>query len=376
MSNNTPPTPPSTTSIEETSSPPPLPPMNLPTHPPSLVNNIFGVVNGTIPQPVSTHPQQLIWIRCDRIAHSWINSSLSPSVLETLLNYNCPSANNAWTTLNQLFLDNVSATQMQLCYKSIREPLQDGDLVAQTLLGLPVAFNPFIIDINAMSPRPTFEAAIRPLLLSEEDRVQASAKVNIGALSLLLYSNTTPSFVPNASSSQSRSVVHSNGTSPPFKSGGSFTAKILGSSPCNHKQLCQICEKGFHSANNCSNRFNHAYTSTKLQHYLAAMHIDDHEGTLWYLDSGASAHITGDSSLLHSLIPYYGSTNVRVGNGPLLSITHIAQSTPSFSNSNHHLNKKNLLSIHKLCLDNKCIIEFSPSNFFVKDQQTLRILHL
>ncbi|GAA0152899.1 hypothetical protein LIER_37585 [Lithospermum erythrorhizon] len=129
-------------------------------------------------------------------------------------------------------------------------------------------------------------------------------------------------------------------------------------------------KKGYHSALNCSNHFNHAYTSSKVQHFLATMHLTGNEGTVWYPDSGTSAHMTGDSSILQSLIPYHGSTAVMVGDGSLLSISQIVPSSIPSLGSKLILKDvlyvpaltKNLLSINKRCVDNKCIAEFSSED--------------
>ncbi|GAA0187189.1 hypothetical protein LIER_34477 [Lithospermum erythrorhizon] len=339
--------------------------------------DVLGVVDGTIPCPDPTHSQYKLWNRCDRIAHSWINSALSEAVLETLLNFDCSFANHAWTTLGKLFMDNISATQMQLrtqcqhfqkednmsmndylqkihslyiCLKGVGESLQDSDLVAQILIGLPLPFGPFVRVMNDANPRLSF-AAIRSLLLSEQDRYQEKGNTYRGKprfkkakLQVAKSSFGTPRYVAGHHSS--------NGSG------------ILGAFPSSNQQLCHICGKGYHSAINYNKRFNHAYTSSKIQHSLAAMQIHDNDrnGSVWYPDSGASAHMTGDSKLLTSLIPYYRSTHVMAGDGslPLLKITHTGQSSIQCSNS--------ILAL-------KNVLYVPSSSFYVKDWKTMSTLH-
>nr|CAD1822753.1 unnamed protein product [Ananas comosus var. bracteatus] len=74
----------------------------------------FDLVEGLITRPPSTDSEFDHWTQCDTTVHSWINASLSSSVLETLLNYGCETCHEAWITLEQIFLDHASATHMHL----------------------------------------------------------------------------------------------------------------------------------------------------------------------------------------------------------------------------------------------------------------------
>ncbi|GAA0172367.1 hypothetical protein LIER_26209 [Lithospermum erythrorhizon] len=104
--------------------------------------DILGIVDGTIPQPAPNHPQYKVWIRCDRLAHSLINSSLTPAVLETLLNYDCSSAIYARIQLEKLFQIHIL---------------------------------PFSQVINATTPWPSC-ASLCPSLFREDERVMVAAK--------------------------------------------------------------------------------------------------------------------------------------------------------------------------------------------------------
>ena len=130
---------------------------------------------------------------------------------------------------------------------AVGENILDKDLVAQTLLGLPHPYDPFITVINATNPRPTF-AALRQLLLNEEDRVKNAQKHNSAASSsMLLYSNaqaapSPPSFKPNPPKPKPR-LPKTKFTNYQQKSHNNAPG-VLGSPPPHAKQLCQICEKG------------------------------------------------------------------------------------------------------------------------------------
>ncbi|CAL2259385.1 unnamed protein product [Prunus armeniaca] len=91
----------------------------------------------------------------------------------------------------------------------------------------------------------------------------------------------------------------------------------------------------------------------------------------WFIDSGASAHITNDLAHLQLSQTYGGSDQVSVVNGQGLHISNIG----SGSISQFHLNKvlhcpsasHNLLSVHQFTLDNSVYFIFTPSDFYVKD---------
>ncbi|GAA0168607.1 hypothetical protein LIER_23283 [Lithospermum erythrorhizon] len=203
--------------------------------------------------------------------------------------------------------------------QAVGENVKESDLVAQALLGLNHDFSGFITAMNTQSIRPTF-AALRPLLLSEVTRVNVITKSRTQDPAMLLYSSASqkPSHAP------SRPYSHINQK---FK--GKFS-------------------KGKSTYNGS------------------------------YGQNGASAHMTGDISLLHSLVPYNGTTKVMIGNGVLLPISHIGTANiSSLTLSDVFLVpdlKKNLISIQKLCLDNSYIVQFSQNTFYVKDPQTMSIL--
>ncbi|GKV46780.1 hypothetical protein SLEP1_g53748 [Rubroshorea leprosula] len=78
--------------------------------------------------------------------------------------------------------------------------------------------------------------------------------------------------------------------------------------------VCQICNKHGHVALKCFNRFNHAYQANDIPQALAAMTINQNDLAEWYPDTGAKAHMTGNSSKLINLKPYKGNDGVMLGN--------------------------------------------------------------
>jgi hypothetical protein len=98
----------------------------------------------------------------------------------------------------------------------------------------------------------------------------------------------------------------------------------------------------------------------------------------WYLDSGATDHMTNDMERLDLQDAYKGNDQIQVVNGMHIPISDIGDSfIPGSSNSLHLKNvphtpkiSKNLVSAHKLTNDNQCFVEVHPTSFFVKDLTT------
>ncbi|KAL8161859.1 hypothetical protein V2J09_013348 [Rumex salicifolius] len=99
----------------------------------------------------------------------------------------------------------------------------------------------------------------------------------------------------------------------------------------------------------------------------------------WYVDSGATAHLSSSSGILspvfnHGIIP---SSQIVVGNGQTLPVTQIGNASLS-NNPNLSLKHvlvtphliKNLISVRKFTTDNHCSLEFDPFGFSVKDLKT------
>ena len=102
----------------------------------------------------------------------------------------------------------------------------------------------------------------------------------------------------------------------------------------------------------------------------------------WFLDFGASHHLTKNGCNLNSKTPYTGTDGVNIGNGKKLSISSFGSSNLVSNSHSFKLHKvfhvpfisANLISAAKFCSDNNSIIEFHPNSFLVKDQCSKRCL--
>ena len=99
----------------------------------------------------------------------------------------------------------------------------------------------------------------------------------------------------------------------------------------------------------------------------------------WYLDSGATNHVTNALGNISMNSEYQGNDQLAVGNGNKLFISHIGCSVLPTCDPYKHiaLNNilyvpditKNLISISKLLHDNEINVEFYKSVCFVKDKK-------
>ncbi|KAH9646728.1 retrovirus-related pol polyprotein from transposon RE1 [Citrus sinensis] len=158
--------------------------------------------------------------------------------------------------------------------------------------------------------------------------------------------------------------------------------------------ICQICFKPRHTAAECRNRFNKdftpAYPPSNFNPYQSntkAAFLTTSEGGLadqgWYLDSGATHHLTNNLQNLNMGMEYSGNQLLHVGNGEGLNISHIGYACFHTScDSLLHLNDilyvpaitKNLISISTLLKDNDITIEFVANLCFIKDKK--KTVHL
>lgn len=103
----------------------------------------------------------------------------------------------------------------------------------------------------------------------------------------------------------------------------------------------------------------------------------------WFFDSGATSHVTYDSSQLHSSHERPSTEHVTVGNGHNVPVANSGKgilSTPHtifrLDNVLHvPLISHNLLSVHQFALDNNCIISFDSHGYVIQDKTSNQILH-
>lgn len=156
--------------------------------------------------------------------------------------------------------------------------------------------------------------------------------------------------------------------------GGSFGRGRNDGKP---KPTCQLCGKIGHIVAKCWKRFDPSFTGEEKNANTAAVNsygID----TNWYIDSGATDHITGEMEKLMVKDKYTGNDQVHNASGAGMNIDHVGHTairTPTrdltLKNVLHVPDAcKSLVSAHRFTRDNKTFVELHPFFFLVKDQVT------
>nr|AAV44026.1 hypothetical protein [Oryza sativa Japonica Group] len=144
---------------------------------------------------------------------------------------------------------------------------------------------------------------------------------------------------------------------------------------------CQLCGKLGHTVIKCYKRFDTSFTGEEKAANTATTSygID----TNWYVDTGATDHITGELDKLTVRDKYTGNEQVHAANGTGMEISHIDHATVPISSGNLVLKNvlyvpeatKSLVSASRLAFDNDAFVELHPNHFSIKDRDTRRLLH-
>ena len=167
----------------------------------------------------------------------------------------------------------------------------------------------------------------------------------------------------------------------------------------NFRPICQICSKQGHLASNCYFRFDHNFVSSsntnssQQNNYSANNSMSGNTSAFvaspqtvgdasWYVESGATNHITADLNNLSLQRDYKGKDKITVGNGHTLRISHVGSTLISSSDKPLLLNNilcapnitKNLLSVSQITKDNNVFAEFHSDYCLFKDKIMKRVL--
>lgn len=106
---------------------------------------------------------------------------------------------------------------------------------------------------------------------------------------------------------------------------GGFHSGGHGNGGIHRPPRCQICHLEGHYADKCTQRYDRVppLTSTNLaEAFHAGCNIAPSTSFDWYVDTGASAHMTPNANILNSSTPYTGSDGVIIGIGDSLHVSY------------------------------------------------------
>ncbi|KAH9726247.1 retrovirus-related pol polyprotein from transposon RE1 [Citrus sinensis] len=400
-------------------------------------NELEGFINGsytcpprcfTSPGPnqtVVTHQnlEYQIWKKQDHILLSWLLSSLSEGVLGTVVD--CSTSHEVWTTLTNQYGARTRArilylrTQIQTTKKgslTIHEyysrmktilntlraagnNMNDEDFILCVLAGVGSEYDSVVTNINSMPETPSL-SEVYSMLLSQETRTEQNLSPGTLEANFTQMRNGRRNWGNGeifGNQQQPRIVFRNpgggsgnggNGGPGQGNQNGQDKGKakaVAKNESSESKGPCQICFKMGHTAAECWHRFKKNYVpqpNRRRGAYMAT--AEGQSSNPWYLDSGATNHVTNAIGNMNRNSEYQGNDKLTVGNGNKLHISHIGYSIlPAYCPHKHiKLNyvlcvpdiTKNIISVSKLLHDNDIDVEFQKSVCFIKDKSQGRIL--
>ncbi|PKU70162.1 Retrovirus-related Pol polyprotein from transposon TNT 1-94 [Dendrobium catenatum] len=328
------------------------------------------------------NPKYREWVLVDQNLAAAICSTISPAILPYVINLD--STSMIWVTierrlqssnrsrviqlrneLHNIRMNNQSMIQYLTQIKSIADNLSAAgmnldqeDITLYTLNGLPSSYNAFKMSIRTML-HPIDLDNLYSLLISEEINIQADSLRNT-----TLQESSTALYTYRGRGKRTRGR---NSSQTSRTSSGQLVQ-------------CQICNKKGHTANNCWHQSNLTVNPPETQNTSSRAMIapTEQENQDWYLDSGASAHLTHSLDNVSQAISYNGNDNITIGDGRNIPIAHSGKGilpTPSSKlklQSLFHVPNLsyNLLSIFQLTKDNNVSVYFDTNGFIIKDLKT------
>jgi len=398
-------------------------------------HELMGIADGSEPCPPPflindegkevPNPLHSIWIKKDQCLLSWINVTLTESVLASV--YGLHTSRQVWTTLANRFASQsrsrISHLKRQLqslhqgsksCAEYLKtakgwanqlavigRPTDDEDLISYIISGLNPTFNAFVTSYGlATRDNPLSFADFQDELLNHEMLLNQQQTPVQDSSNFALFMQR-PGGPPrqNPSSWKGKGKMHPPGKYFPrpgqTKGSSSYGSSASPQQPSPHangtfppaaRPPCQICGKTSHQALDCFHRMDHSYQGRHPPAQLSAMvaHLNNtHDDQQWFADSGANSHITNElENLSLQQQPFPGNETVAVSNGGGLAIENTGSAILHSPHSDFHLKNilhcphaaAKLLSIQKFCQDNDCYFVLTSTHFFVKDLQTHAIL--
>ncbi|KAF5482583.1 hypothetical protein F2P56_003141, partial [Juglans regia] len=374
---------------------------------------LFGFVDGSVLPPSSylpdvggvslPNPAFTRWFQQDQVILSLLVSSLSEGVLTQVVGLS--TSREVWLALQRMFSAHSQARITRIRFQlstlkkgdstitdyfqkakilfdtlaAIGKPLEDCEIVSYLLAGLDTTYDPLITSITRVDPM-TLDDVFGHLQTYEAHLEQQTSAVDVAVASANLATNKD---VPHSNNRH-------NGHRGRFSNNNFQRSHGRGRSrgtPTNNQHpsriQCQVCGKPGHWAISYWRRFDHSFQNSQSLPTAFMATAPATNDTAWYVDSGATHHLTNDFQNLNlHAKPYHGPDQIHVGDGTGLNVDHIGSSKLPLSNNSFLLNKllhvpsvtKNLISVSQFTTDNGVFIEFHGDHFCIKDEATRNIL--
>ncbi|CAL2247735.1 unnamed protein product [Prunus armeniaca] len=291
--------------------------------------------------PPSANPDYVSWFQTDQSLISILRATLSESVLSQVIGFS--TSKEIWDCLSSplpiLPSSNFASSLLP------KEPVSNSDLVTYVLRGLGLDYQMIVTAILNFPPLPSFSDLRTRLLAFEGQHALAAQLAPVASPVAFVVArahhgphHSRPRDQPPRSFGGPSPVRHFSGLGQPSHRASrpsSFSPGLLGPPPSRQSIQCWNC-----------NQFSHVQAKCPSPHPFAGMHVASSSDPNWYLDSGATNHMTHDAQQLHSRTSYAPSDQVVVGNGDTLPITH--SGNLSFSSGTFVFRLSNVLRVPSL----------------------------
>ena len=381
--------------------------------------DVDGHLNGTL-LPTNDNDQQ--WTKRDGLVKLWIYGTLSKDLFRIVFKTG-GTAREIWTRIENYFRDNKEARAIRLDHelrtktigdqtiqdycqdlKSISDllanvdaPVSERTLVTYMVNGLSDKFANIINVIMHRQPFPTYDQA-RSMLVLEEERLNKGNKSPL--VKVLNVTDSSQSSRPVQPQQQQR-FFNNRGSNRKNRGRGRNNQQRPMYNQWGHSQAPQWSSPAQYSTPgilgprpNSTPQALHLQTQAQLPgaanlvpttdfasafNTMTLMEPSDHQ---WYMDSGATAHLTNNSGNLRTTFNTGTNHTVTVANEGSIPITKTGCLSFHTPYKPLKLNSvlvtpsiiKNLVSVRKFTKDNSCSIEFDPFGFSVKDLRTQRTI--
>ncbi|RVW35199.1 Retrovirus-related Pol polyprotein from transposon RE2 [Vitis vinifera] len=352
--------------------------------------DLWGHIDGTdVEKPSTFDKSQDVgfsssWAVLDARIMSWLLGSVKPHIVTYLRPHR--SAQSMWAYLKKVYHQDNDARRFQLEHAIA--------MFQHVTADVPIAALSTIQTIHATTRRDQFLMKLR----SEYESVRSSLlnRSHVPSLDICFGEllreeqrlSTQAILEQSHGSSGTVTVAYAaQGRGPPMHSKNlqCFCCKEYGhiAVTC-PKKFCSYCKKKATSATHDSPSTACSVPAPPAPDYctpemvqqmlistLSAMGFQGNNSTkLWYVDSGASNHMTNNPTALCHVRPYTGQSSIQTANGSSLPIAAIGDASSKFTDVFLAPQlSTTLISVGQL-VDNNCAVNFSGNGCVVQDQVT------
>ena len=211
--------------------------------------------------------------------------------------------------------------------------IEDDEMVTLILAGLDFDYNPLVQSV-VTRPTPISVSELYSQMLAYDSRLELLQENHNNG-----YQSSANSTSRGRGSSRGRGGRGGRCGCGPANGGGRGNGgpKQQQGSTSTTKPLCQICGKPNHEVVQCWHRYDESYQRQQISKTAGSATTGYGVDTNWYVDSGATDHVTGELEKLTVRDKYHGHEQVHTASGSGMRISSIGHTVLHTPHKNLHL---------------------------------------